>query len=956
MKERPKRRRKKPDSGGHRTTGNSPPRRPRAGTSARRDAEEAARREQNFRETIEDSLLVGLVAVDQDGRILSVNDAFCAMTGWRREELLGTAPPHGFWAPEEIKAIAAARKTLGRNLPLAGQEFVLRRRSGQRFPALVHASPFRDPDGSLKGYVGSVTDLTERKEAETEYRTILKTAMDGFWVSDHGGRFVDVNDAACRHLGYSREEFLGGMRIREIEAVESPEETAAHIRRIREEGHDRFETRHRRKDGAVVDTEVSAHYSDTGGGRYFVFIRDITERKRGEEALERAHADLERKVRERTAELQASNELLRKAQRQQRALLDAIPDIAWLKDREGRLIAVNQSYGRACGVHPRDLIGRTDLDVWPRQLAERYMADDRQVVKSGRMKRLEEPMLGRHGEEAWADTFKVPFFSEEGEVIGTVGIARDVTDRHRAEEALKESEAKYRALAGEFRALLDAIPDMVYFKDTEGRHRFVNRAFERMMGTSQDEVAGKTCDDLMSPGLAEYCRRSDDAVYEARRVVRSEEEMPGPDGTPFSLETIKAPFFDERGEIAGLVGLTRDITQRKRNEAELSAYRERLEAMVEERAEALQESEERFRSLVENSLVGFFIVQEDRVVFLNSAQERIFGPVRVPLPLEELEDNLHPEDVKKFRECRDALQGGLAAGREVEIRFAPKGAERGGRALRWVHCRMAPVAYRGKEALLVNMVDITQQREMERIALSQERMAALGHMAAGVAHEVRNPLSGINISISSIVNTVARSDELEPELRETIRLVVEQMTSAAGKIGLVVQRIMDFSRPTPPTMAPVSVNGCIRETLHLATVTLRKAGIRLNEVLVSGLPKVRGDACLLERVLLNLLTNAAQAMEGMDREKRIEVASAVADGRVTISVADSGPGVPEELRETIFDPFFTTKKEGTGIGLALSHRIVSDHGGVLTVGTSRFGGALFTIGLPAGEARTLPAV
>ena len=167
---------------------------------------------------------------------------------------------------------------------------------------------------------------------------------------------------------------------------------------------------------------------------------------------------------------------------------------------------------------------------------------------------------------------------------------------------------------------------------------------------------------------------------------------------------------------------------------------------------------------------------------------------------------------------------------------------------------------------------------------------------------------------------------------------------------------MDLANPAPPKMVPVSVNACMRDTVQLARVTLRKAGVRLTTALQQGLPMAWGDNCLLEQVLLNLLTNGAQAMEGQEREKRIEVASNVRDGHVVLSVADSGPGVPEDIREKIFDPFFTTKKEGTGIGLAFSRRVVSDHGGAITVGTSRFGGALFTIALPASDRKDDTAV
>ncbi len=843
---------------------------------------------------------------------------------------------------------AVVDKTLHPDIPLFDVEHVIEGRLAILMVAGVA--------GSVEIYLARRRQIeTALRASEEKHRAFLATAMDGCWITDHEGRFVEVNDAACRHLGYSREEFLGGMRLHDIEAMESPEETAAHIRSIRENGRARFESRHRRKDGTLVDAEVSVIYTEAGGGGYFAFVRDITERRKTDEQLRQLHAELERKVGERTAELQASNERLAESQRRQRALLDAIPDVAWLKDREGRLIAVNRAYANGCGIEPANLIGRTDLEVWPRELAEKYMADDRLVVETGRMKRLEEPMLGREGKAAWADTFKIPFFNGEGEVVGTVGIARDVTDRHRAEEALKENEAKYRALAEEFRALLDAIPDAVYFKDREGRHRFVNRSFETDMGLSQDAVFGKGADDLFPPEMAGTCRVSDHEVHERRTATRTEDAMTGPDGTIRLFESIKAPIFDEAGDVAGLVGLSRDITQRKRDEAQLAEYRERLEAMVEERTAALQESEERFRSLVENSLVGFFIVQEGTIVFANPEQKRIFGVCWTECAASEFRC-IHPGDRDRFAALCDGRLIGSGGRAEAVIRQCRDGLPEGGGSVRWFHCRATPVRFRGEKAVLVNMLDITQLREMERIALAQEKMAALGHVAAGVAHEIRNPLSGLNISLGILGKALEECAGLDPGSKEEAQTILKMAVAASAKIDAVVRRVMDLANPAPPKMVPISVNACMLDTVQLAGVTLRKSGVRVATALTSGLPKVWGDSCLLEQVFLNLLTNGAQAMEGLEREKRIEVASGARDGRVVVSVADSGPGVAEEIREKIFDPFFTTKKEGTGIGLAFSRRVVSDHGGVLTVGTSRLGGALFTIELPASDRKDDAAV
>jgi PAS domain S-box-containing protein len=801
----------------------------------RREAEEAARREQAFRETVEDSLVVGLIAVDTEGKILSINDAFCAMTGWSKEELLGTGPPYPFWAPEEIKTMyAATRDTLEKGSPLAGREFVLRRRGGERFPALVYASPLRDPDGTLKGYVGSVTDITERKRAE----------------------------AALRNL----------------------------------------------------------------------------------------HADLERKVRERTTELQETNEQLQEIQRRLRALLDAIPDIVWLKDRESRLIAVNRSYGEVCGIDPADLIGKTDLDAWPRELAEKYMADDRRVVESGRMARLEEKTLGRGGEEAWVDTFKVPFFNEGGEVIGTVGIARDISQRKRAEEALQESEAKYRALAGEFRALLDAIPDAVYFKDREGRHRFVNRAFERIIGLSKEAVIGKKADDFFPLEMAGSCRLSDGEVHEKRSATQVEDVMPGPDGARKHFETIKAPIFDEEGNVVGLVGLTRDITRRKRNEAELSAYRGRLEAMVEERTAALTEANAALREttrtleeLVGASPVGITALDtEGKIILWNPAMEKIFGWA------EEEVRGKYPPPVAMGQEGAKEVLGRLLAGERfagVELRRVRKDGRPVDLSL-WT----APLREAGgrHKSTVVIFLDITQLREMERMALIQERMASLGQVAAGIAHEIRNPLSGLNLYLSSLEKLLSEAESLDPETRQSAEAIIAVMQGASAKVEGTIKRVLAFSRPGPARKEALNVNACVREAVDMARVSLRKAGAKVAVTLREDLPACLGDRHLIAQVLINLLTNAAEAMEGQEKERRVEVVSGVRDGHVTVSVADSGPGVPPHLRERLFQPFFTTKKEGTGIGLPLSYKIISDHGGFLRVGKSRIGGALFTIGLPMG--------
>ena len=250
--------------------------------------------------------------------------------------------------------------------------------------------------------------------------------------------------------------------------------------------------------------------------------------------------------------------------------------------------------------------------------------------------------------------------------------------------------------------------------------------------------------------------------------------------------------------------------------------------------------------------------------------------------------------------------------------------------------------------------DVTEKKRIESEMIKTQKLESLGILAAGIAHEIRNPLSGINISISSIGNVCGKSFGLEPEIREKIHLILAQMNAAGTKIASVVQRVMDFSRPAPPHMGIVNLNDPVVEAIRMTSSTLRKRGISVSTNLDPDLPKCRADAGLIEQVLVNLITNAFQAMERMEGPKSLEIASAALDGRIVIRVSDSGPGVPPHIRMKIFDPFFTTRKEGSGIGLSFSHRIIADHDGMLLVNTSKWGGAEFRIELP-GSREGIPA-
>jgi PAS domain S-box-containing protein len=254
-------------------------------------------------------------------------------------------------------------------------------------------------------------EITERKRAEEQYTMVLRTTISGFWITDIQGHFLDVNDAYCRLIGYSRDELLK-MGIPDIEVIERPEETAQHIHKIMAVGGERFETRHRCKDGKIVDIEVSVNYTKERGGQLFVFLRDITERKETEEKLLASES-------------------------KNRMLLENLPQKIFFKDKNSVYVSCNENYAYDLKIKPEEIAGKTDYDFYPKELAEKYRADDKRIISLGRTEDIEEKYI-QDGQEIFVHTVKTPVKDGQGNIIGILGVFWDVTERNKLEEELKK--------------------------------------------------------------------------------------------------------------------------------------------------------------------------------------------------------------------------------------------------------------------------------------------------------------------------------------------------------------------------------------------------------------------------------------------------------------------------------------------------------------------------------------
>ena len=490
--------------------------------------------------------------------------------------------------------------------------------------------------------------------------------------------------------------------------------------------------------------------------------------------------------------------------------------------------------------------------------------------------------------------------------------------RRGALKALKASEERYRTIfetTGTATSIIDE--DMTL--------ALVNSIFAEFSGFPKTDIEGKKT-------LHDFVHTDDYDVMEGYHYAR----IVNPTAAPRNYEF---RFVDRGGAVKNIfmtIAIIPDTKLCVASFLDMTDYKQALQQRL--------ESEERLRSLVENSLTGIFIIQDDRIVYYNPEQERLFGPIPPDFVMTNF-DKVYAEDIPRVRRFYQSILSGEADSFDIDYRFYPMSGDKTA-AVRWAYCRACTIDYLGRRALLVNMMDVTRAKELEYMIGIKDKMISLGHVAAGIAHEIRNPLSGINVFLDSI-----RENFQDPESAEDILSLVTQAQSAAGKIESVVKGVLDFARPSTPRFDQADINEPIRDALRLSHAMLRKSQIDVETTLDQGLPPVRVDVQQIEQIMLNLITNAAEALKASTGARRIFIKTCSDGNDVLLQFGDSGPGIPPEHREKIFDPFYTTKKDGSGIGLSIVRRIVADHRGTITVGKSRWEGAEFIIRIPAG-ART----
>jgi PAS domain S-box-containing protein len=423
-----------------------------------------------------------------------------------------------------------------------------------------------------------------------------------------------------------------------------------------------------------------------------------------------------------------------------------------------------------------------------------------------------------------------------------------------------------------------------------------------------------------------------------------------PDSCTSILRYMNVPIFDG-DKIVAIAGVGNKAADYNESDVRhLQLLMEGMWRLIQHRQseEAIKTNEQRLRDIVEFSLTGMTILQNNRCVYSNPEYKRIFGSLAHIFENRGIE-NIHPDDVDEFKNYYDATITGTKRAMDLAFRFYTNPNENDKRDMKWVYCRTYITNYQGIESLMINVIDVTHIKKLEHFLNVQDKMASLGHVAAGIAHEIRNPLSGINIYIRALENIYEKANGPEP-----LQEIIEELSSASGKIESVIRRVMDFSKPVEPKFTLTDITKPIEDAVTLCAITYKKCGITIeNAILSEKIPLCYAEPQLIEEVILNLINNAAEAMKEITTPKMIKIATSSIGGAIRITVSDSGHGLSQEMRHRIFEPFQTSKSNSTGLGLSICQRVITDHGGILVAGNSPLGGAEFKIEIPVDKNRPI---
>jgi len=609
------------------------------------------------------------------------------------------------------------------------------------------------------------------------------------------------------------------------------------------------------------------------------------------------------------------------------ALINFSVDAVVLVDIGGVIRWANPATASVLGYAPSDLVGLRVRDIvepgdhpaW--QDLVRELFDHPAVPQTGAFR-----CRHRDGSVRWTEGVARNLLSEPK--VGAIVVHyRDVTARKATEDALRVTEDRYGHL-------FDAAADIIFETDAEGYFRYVNPETQRVFGYSKDEVVGRRFTEFVRadyrPAILHHYYKQTDAG-----TLSSYVEFPGvtKDGQEVWLGQNAWLVFDTKGQYTGMQAVARNITERHRAET------------------ALRNAEAKYRGLVEQSLVGVYILQDDRLVYVNPKGADILGYSQQELlDLPWVYALLHEQD--RALVIDQLSRVGETEHANANVQLTVRNIRKDGSQVQ-VEAFCSATEFSGRPAILATVIDISDRVKLEDQLRQAQKMEAVGRLAGGIAHDFNNLLTAIRGNAELMSHRVRKDPAMAAE--------VDEILHAADRAASLTRQLLAFSRKQILQPVALDINEIVASVSRMAR-RLIGTGVQLQQELAPSVAQVLADPAQIEQVLLNLIVNARDAMPngGMitvqTANVRLEADSpemtqaSLAPGPcVMLAVTDNGIGMDQATQARIFEPFFTTKETGRGTGLGLStvYGIVRQTGGAISVVSEHGRGASFRVYLPA---------
>ena len=862
-----------------------------ADVTERKLAEEALKEEKEYAQNIVNTAQAIILTLDTEGRIVDFNPYLEKISGYSIEEVRGKnwlnifIPERNRHRTRELFATAIGDKRTAGNID------IIVTRSGQERIVEWYDSIIKDADGRITGLLAVGQDITERRKAEEALifsDKAFKSIQEGVVVTAMDNIITSWNEASEKICGINAEEAVGNNLWELVRIVDAPQaEVEKEMHQLMTTGYMHSEKQVSVKDKKIwleISAQLIKDENDINTAVLSI-ITDITERKRIEQSM--------------------TDEATRR-----RILIEQSRDGIVILDQDGGVYEANQRFVEMLGYEPSEIL---KLHAWDWE----YLLSRDQLFE----------LLSKADEKG--DHLETKHRRKDGSIydveISTNGaifagqklifcVCRDITERKKAEEELRESQNLFSTVA-------NTSPALVWMSGTDKMCYWFNEPWLNFTGRTMEQEIGSGWTEGVHPDDLAGCMNTYTQAFDNRQPFSMEYRLRRYDGEYRWIIDKGTPRFDANGNFMGYIGSCIDITERRETE------------------EALRESEERYRFLTDNAkdlIYRYRLLPEPGFEYVSPAAIEMTGYT----PEEHYADPdlgfkmLHAEDRQRLTELTQSPEN--AAGVVVFRWIKRDGSEA------WVEQQNTPILDENGQMIAIEGIarDITERKKMEESMVTTDRLASIGELSSGIAHELNNPLT----SVIGLIQLLLERNDIPNDILKDLQLV----NGEAQRAARVVKNLLIFARKHPNEAQLSSINQAVEKILELRAYDQKVNNIQVVKDFAEDLPQLLIDYFQIQQVFLNIIINAEYAMQEAHNGGTLVIKTELSGEMVRVSFKDDGAGISDKDLKRIFNPFFTTKEvgKGTGLGLSICHGIISQHQGNIYAESEPGKGATFVVELP----------